>query len=506
MKNFLLISALFLSTFSWAQTLNNTTLARQDFKNTSNNTVTVTTYEKNGLTYVYAGGDGAHIDVYQLDKEGLLNPISQHKLSNDRGPARGLVADHINGTDFLFVGNKGGNAVEVYKILENGALERTFILNDTDETFLGVVITLQVIHMKDASYLFVGGLEKYPGLSSFKIQEDGKLTHVQSIKDDDSIHTDGIIGMFTHKLEGKTFLYTGGFQDNGISSFRIYEDGTFKFINSISDNETNRYLTGTYPVTGVELGGNYYVIVGHRHHKYYKRGASFIKNPDFVYHGDGVTVFKINNKGALVPHFTLVDDEHTKLAGQTRIEVLSVNNNEAIVAVATRDDQSIQLCKLDQSGTLTALSYLETGFPIYYGMGAAKIDNELFFIAGAVNSAVKKLVSYKVNTQRTSKTGKVLRHIVNLTYKEDATTAEIEKAVNLFANLKNEISAIAGLEWGKNDSTEGHSKGFTHCFTLTFNDEHSREIYLFHPAHLALVKKVGPILADVMVMDYWVKE
>jgi hypothetical protein len=59
------------------------------------------------------------------------------------------------------------------------------------------------------------------------------------------------------------------------------------------------------------------------------------------------------------------------------------------------------------------------------------------------------------------------------------------------------------IEWGVNDSTEGHSEGFTHTFTITFNDEHAREIYLFHKAHLDLVSKAGPIIGGVFIMNYW---
>lgn len=504
-KYYILISFLIVSTISLAQSNDNLVLARQDFKNTTNNTVTITSYKKNNTSYVYSGGDGGIVDVFSIDNKGLLTPISSHELSNKKGPARGMVADNINGTDYLFVGNKGGNAVEVFQIKDDGSLERAFILNDTDKTHIGIVITLQVIHMKKASYLFVGGLEDTPGLSSFKINNDGSLTHIQSQKDDDKIFTDGIIGMFTHKIKGKTYLYTGGFQDNGVSSFRVYDNGRFKNINNIGDNTTDRFLTGTYPVTGVTLGENHYVVVGHRHHKYYKRG-NFIKKKDFVYHGDGVTVFKIAKNGALVLHSTLIDDENTLLSGQTRIEILSVNNNEAIVAVGTRDDESIQLCKLNEAGILTPLSGLKTGFPIYYGVGSVKIDDELFFLAGAVSFNTKKLVSYKVSAENTSKNGKILRHIVNLKFKENLSQKEVDDAVTTFENLKNEIPEISHLEWGVNDSTEGHSKGFTHTFTLTFNDANAREIYLFHEAHLKLVNKVGPLLADAFIMDYWVKK
>ncbi len=495
--------ALIISQICLAQVSDELTLYRQDFKNISgDNTVSVTSYEKGGSHFVFAGGIG-NVDVYSLDKKGKLTPISNHELHKKKGPARGMVADNINGTDFLFVANKHGNVIETFKILDHGSLERVALVEDTDETYLGTAITLQVVHMKNASYLFVGGLEETPGLSSFKIEADGKLTHVQSVKDDETIHTDGIIGMFSHKINGKTFLYTGGFQDNGVSSFRVYENGEFKNINNISDNTKDRYLTGAYPVTGVTLGNNNYVIVGHRHHKYYKRG-NFIKRPNFVYHGDGVSIFKVNKKGALIPHFILKDDETTKLQGQTRIEVVSTNNNEAILAIGTRDDASIQLCKLNKEGILSPINYLETGFSIYYGLRSHKIEDNNFLIAGSFRFDLKKIATYKV-APKINRDGKILRHMVSLKYKEVATEQQVNEAVNAFVSLKNEIPEIADIEWGINDSKEGNSKGLTHCFTLTFNDEHSREIYLFHKAHLDLVSKIKPIIADVLVLDYWTK-
>lgn len=495
------IALFFLVNIGWAQVSDDLMLYRTDFKTISaNNTVTVTTYEKGGVHYVYAGGFG-NVDVYRLDRDGKLTPISNHELYKQKGPARGMVADKIKGNDFLFVANKHGDAIETFKILENGSLERVFLVEDTPETHLGTAITLQVIHMKKASYLFVGGLEKTPGLSCFKIHADGKLSHVQSLKDDATIFTDGIIGMFVHKIKGKTFLYTGGFQDNGVSSFRVYENGSFKNINNIGDTTTDRYLTGAYPVTGVSFGKQHYVLVGHRHHKYYEDNG-FIKNRNFTYHGDGVSVFKVTDKGALVPHFVLKDDVSTKLAGQTRIEIISATDEAAILAVGTRDDASIQLCKLDKNGILSPINYLETGFSIYYGLRSHKIGEDHFLIAGSNRFDMKQLVTYKVSP-KIGHDRHLLRHVVNLKYKSDASSEQIIAAENTFVDLKNEIPQIIDLEWGLNDSTEGHSNGFTHTFTLTFDNEHGREIYLFHKAHLALVKKVGPLLDGVFVTDYW---
>jgi 6-phosphogluconolactonase (cycloisomerase 2 family) len=504
-KNYILIGVLLLSKICLAQVSDELMLYRTDFQAISgDNTVSVTSYEKNGNHFVYAGGFG-DVDVFRLDKEGKLTFVSKQELYKKKGPARGMVADHINGTDFLFVANKFGNAIEVFKILDNGSLERVFIIEDTDETHVGTGITLQVVHMKNSSYLFAGGLEETPGLSCFKIDEDGQLTHVQSMKDDDIIHTDGIIGMYTHKINGITYLYTGGFQDNGVSSFRIFESGKFKNINNINDNNTDRFLTGAYPVTGVTLGNSYYVIVGHRHHKYYTR-KGFIKNTDFVYHGDGVSVFKINKKGELIPHTTLIDDENTKLAGQTRIEIVSANEKEAILAVGTRDDASIQLCKLNEDGILSPLNYLETGYSIYYGLRSHRIGDDHFLIAGSNRMDLKKLIAYKISPEEYHTTGKVVRHVVSFKFKEDVSQEKMDEALTDFKNLKNEITEITHVEWGLNNSTEGLSKGFDYCFTLTFTNAHAREIYLFHEAHIAVEKKIVPLLDDVFVFDYWTEK
>ncbi|MGB5435694.1 MAG: stress protein, partial [Maribacter sp.] len=100
--------AALLSQICLSQTKDDLMPYMQDFKSVSaNNTVTVTSYEKGGSHYVYAGGFGG-IDIFSLNKEGKLTPIGTQALYKEEGPARGMVADRINGTDFLFVANKHG--------------------------------------------------------------------------------------------------------------------------------------------------------------------------------------------------------------------------------------------------------------------------------------------------------------------------------------------------------------------------------------------------------------
>ncbi len=97
----------------------------------------------------------------------------------------------------------------------------------------------------------------------------------------------------------------------------------------------------------------------------------------------------------------------------------------------------------------------------------------------------------------------VLRHVVLFKFKSGTPPGEIEKVQESFVALKSKIPQIVTLEWGLNNSPEGLDKGFTHCFFLTFRSEEDRDIYLPHPDHKAFGDLVGPILEDVLVVDYW---
>jgi len=103
------------------------------------------------------------------------------------------------------------------------------------------------------------------------------------------------------------------------------------------------------------------------------------------------------------------------------------------------------------------------------------------------------------------KSAKVLRHNVLFKFKEGTSDADIRKVEQAFCALPDKIDTICGFEWGTDVGVEGLSKGFTHCFFLTFKDEAGRAEYLPHPAHKEFGSILGPHLDDVIVIDYWTK-
>lgn len=97
----------------------------------------------------------------------------------------------------------------------------------------------------------------------------------------------------------------------------------------------------------------------------------------------------------------------------------------------------------------------------------------------------------------------LLRHVVLFKFKEDTTPEKIKEIEAAFAGLQEKIPQIHAYEWGLNNSPEGLSKGFTHCFLLSFKSEEDRAVYLPHPDHKAFGELLGSSLEDVLVIDYW---
>lgn len=95
-----------------------------------------------------------------------------------------------------------------------------------------------------------------------------------------------------------------------------------------------------------------------------------------------------------------------------------------------------------------------------------------------------------------------VHHVVCLKFKPGTATENIKSVEQAFAALQQKIPGIDSLKWGTNVSKEQRSKGFTHCFILTFKSEKERDAYIEHPEHKAFVKLVTPFVDDVFVIDF----
>jgi hypothetical protein len=95
--------------------------------------------------------------------------------------------------------------------------------------------------------------------------------------------------------------------------------------------------------------------------------------------------------------------------------------------------------------------------------------------------------------------------VVLFSFKETATPEQIGAIEQTFRALPDKIDQIYGFEWGTDVSVENLSRGYTHCFLVTFLTEQDRDAYLPHPAHQEFVAALQPHLEQALVIDYWSK-
>ena len=99
-----------------------------------------------------------------------------------------------------------------------------------------------------------------------------------------------------------------------------------------------------------------------------------------------------------------------------------------------------------------------------------------------------------------------LRHVVLFKFKPGTPPEKVREIEQGFGRLPDRIPQIVGYEWGTNISPEGHDKGYTHAFLVTFADTAGRDAYLPHPAHKEFVDLLLPHLEEAHVIDYIVRD
>jgi hypothetical protein len=95
----------------------------------------------------------------------------------------------------------------------------------------------------------------------------------------------------------------------------------------------------------------------------------------------------------------------------------------------------------------------------------------------------------------------VIEHIVLIKPKPDVDPAAIVALWSGLGGLVETIPGIENLAVGENVSPEGKDNGYTLGFVVTFADEASRDRYLPHPEHVAVVPLVQAVAEDVLVFD-----
>ena len=113
--------------------------------------------------------------------------------------------------------------------------------------------------------------------------------------------------------------------------------------------------------------------------------------------------------------------------------------------------------------------------------------------------AVLFLSQNKLNAQTS-----VLRHIVIITFKQDASTDSIKALDNIYSDLS-KSSLVKSFEMGVNISTRDTGV-IKHVYVTSFASKDDMDNYRKIPEYSKLFKTSLPISDDVTVADYWAKQ
>lgn len=100
----------------------------------------------------------------------------------------------------------------------------------------------------------------------------------------------------------------------------------------------------------------------------------------------------------------------------------------------------------------------------------------------------------------------MIRHVVLVRARPDLPAAEIEAVFSGLSTLQRLLPGMRTFTHGPNVSPEGLARGFTHAFTVDFDDAAARDAYLALPEHEAagarLVRAAEGGLAGLTVIDF----
>lgn len=106
-------------------------------------------------------------------------------------------------------------------------------------------------------------------------------------------------------------------------------------------------------------------------------------------------------------------------------------------------------------------------------------------------------------SKTSSSESRKLRHVVAFKFKPEITVEQMQQVTTAFYALKADIPEIIEFEGGPDINIQKKQGKYTHSFMVTVKDEKALGIYGAHPKHKAFSRLADPMLAEVMVVDYW---
>ncbi|MCH6259397.1 lactonase family protein, partial [Puniceicoccaceae bacterium K14] len=224
-----------------------------------------TTAIVDGTTYLFVAGrhdDG--VSVFSVANDGSLtnkyNVTDSETLQLDS--AESITTADVDGTTYLFVAGRNDGGVSVFSVANDGSLTNKYNVTDSETLQLSSAESITTADVGGTTYLFVAGNYDH-GVSVFSVANNGALTNVYNVTDDGSLQLDGASSVKTAEVHGTTYLFVAGAVDDGVSAFSVANDGALTNLYNVTDSETLQ-LDSAESITTANVDGTTYLFVAGR--------------------------------------------------------------------------------------------------------------------------------------------------------------------------------------------------------------------------------------------------
>ena len=331
----------------------------------------VTTAEVDGTTYLFVAGftdDG--VSVFSVANDGMLTNVTNvpDGGSLELGRASSVTTAVVAGTTYLFVAGSDDDGVSVFSVANDGLLASVTNVPDDGSLELDGARSVTTAVVDGTTYLFVAGsLDN--GVSVFSVANNGLLTNRANVTDDGILELDNALSITTAVVDGTTYLFVAGFNDDGVSVFSVAnDDGMLTSVQDVDDaDDVNLELDGARSVTTAVAGGTTYLFV-----------AGFID--------DGVSVFSVANDGLLTSVTNVPDGGSLELDGTTSVTTTVVDGTTYLFVSGFTDD-GVSVLSVANNGLLTNVTNVPDGGSLQLD-GAQSVttavvaDTTYLFVAG----------------------------------------------------------------------------------------------------------------------------
>lgn len=291
--------------------------------------------------------------------------------------ARDLYSVAMGNDTYVYVAGLVGDGITRFDLGSDGSLSGGTSIPDTATLELQGAVSFASAAIGSSTYLYVNGFDD-DGISAFRVNSDGSLTNVQNIDDPGKgLQLDGTRGqMATVTVGNSQFLVGSGYFDDGFSVFRIGSDGRLTNTDNIDDDQNGDYeLNNARDVTSAIVGGHSFVFVA-------------------GYNDNGVSVFELNSSGKAAFRDSVDDASNPalNLQGAYGVTTGTVGGTTFLIASGEEDD-GLSVFSVSSSGQLANVFNLEDngarGLDAPRGLTTFTLEGETFVsVSAATDNAL----------------------------------------------------------------------------------------------------------------------